>query len=60
MNKNWLRIAVILSGFAFGVTASAHAAVLFFPSPEVDPTLAIGALTLVAGTVAVLRARRGK
>jgi hypothetical protein len=60
MNRNWLRIAVILSGFAFGVTASAHAAVLFFPSPEVDPTLAIGALTLVAGTVAVLRARRGK
>jgi len=60
MKKNWLRIAVVLSGFAFGVTGVAHAAVLFFPGPEVDPTLAIGALTLVAGTVAVLRARRGK
>jgi hypothetical protein len=60
MNKNWLRFAVVLSCFAFGVTTSAHAAALFFPTPEVDPTLAIGALTLVAGTVAVLRARRNK
>jgi hypothetical protein len=59
MKKNWLRIAVFLSGFAFCVTETAHAAV-FYPTPEVDPTLAIGALTLVAGTVAVLRARRRK
>jgi hypothetical protein len=60
MKRNWRRIAVILSGFAFGLTGAAHAAVLFYPGPEVDPTLAVGALTLVAGTVAVLRARRGK
>jgi hypothetical protein len=60
MKRNWLRIAVILSGFAFGLTGAAHASVLFFPTPEMDPTLAIGALTLVAGTVAVLRARRSK
>ena len=60
MKRNSLRIVVILSGFAFGVTGVAHAAALFYPTPEVDQTLAIGALTLVAGTVAVLRARRGK
>jgi hypothetical protein len=60
MKRNWLRFALFLSGFAFCVTQTAHAAVVFYPTPEVDPTLAIGALTLVAGTVAVLRARRSK
>ena len=59
MNRNWLKTALLLSGFVFLVTETAHAAV-FYPTPEVDPTLAIGALTLVAGTVAVLRARRSK
>lgn len=60
MKRNWLKIALILSGFALCVTQTAHAAAVFYPTPEVDPTLAIGALTLVAGTVAVLRARRSK
>ena len=59
MTRNWLKTALLLSGFAFCVTGTAHAAV-FHPTPEVDPTLAIGAMTLVAGTVAVLRARRSK
>jgi hypothetical protein len=60
MKKNWLRIGIFFSGFVFCLTGTAHAAVMFYPSPEVDPTLAVGALTLVAGTVAVLRARRSK
>jgi len=59
MKMNWLKSALFLSGFVFFVTETAHAAV-FHPTPEVDPTLAIGAMTLVAGTVAVLRARRSK
>jgi hypothetical protein len=60
MKKNWLRISVILSGFAFGLTGAAHAAVFYPSAPEVDPTLAIGAVTLIAGTVAVFRARSSK
>lgn len=39
---------------AFGLAFGGHTA------PEIDPGLAIGALTLLAGTVAVLRIRRTK
>jgi hypothetical protein len=32
----------------------------FFKTPEVDPTLAISAITLLAGSLAVLRSHRQK
>lgn len=60
MNRLW-KYAVVVLGLALG-TCNAAYGLVFFPhsSPEVDPSLAIGSLTLLAGTLAVLRARRKK
>ena len=45
----------------FGVCSVAHGMV-FHPwhKPEIDPNLAVSSLTLLAGTLAVLRVRRRK
>jgi hypothetical protein len=47
---------------ALGICASAHGMVFRNPPhhPEIDPNLAISALTLLAGSLAVLRIRRNK
>lgn len=57
--KNFLRYALGLLGILFGTCTTAHA-LMFRSSPEVDPGLAISALTLLAGSLAVLGIRRGK
>jgi hypothetical protein len=59
MKKNLLMNTVIVLGFVLGACASAHG-MAFFKKPEVDPSLAISGLTLLAGTLAVMRARLKK
>jgi len=61
MKKNLLKYALAVLGLALCSCTVAHALVFFpHPKPEVDPSLAVGGLTLLAGTLAVLRTRRGK
>lgn len=62
MKKNLLKYALVALGLAFSTCSIAHALV-FYPNPrtpEVDPSLAVGGLTLLAGTLAVMRVRRRK
>jgi protein-S-isoprenylcysteine O-methyltransferase Ste14 len=58
--KNLLRYALGLLGILLGTCATAHALMFRYTTPEVDPSLAISALTLLAGSLAVLGVRRGK
>jgi hypothetical protein len=58
MNKNFLKYALVVLGLALGTCASAYGAPPH--SPEVDPGLAISAITLLAGSLAVMRIRRQK
>jgi hypothetical protein len=61
MNKNYLKYALVVLGLALGTCASAHGMVFGGPhTPEIDPGLAISAITLLAGSLAVMRARRQK
>ena len=57
--KSFLKYALGVLGILLGTCASAHA-LMFRHSPEVDPSLAISALTLLAGSLAVLGIRRKK
>jgi hypothetical protein len=57
--KSFLKYALGLFGILFATCAPAHA-LMFRHSPEVDPSLAISALTLLAGSLAVLNIRRNK
>jgi len=62
VTKNLLKNAFIVLGLALCTSTAAHALV-FYPNPktpEIDPSLAIGSLTLLAGALAVLRVRRKK
>jgi uncharacterized lipoprotein YajG len=61
MKKNLLMKILMVLVFVLGACASASAMV-FHPAttPEIDPSLAISGLTLLAGSLAVLRAKRGK
>jgi len=61
MNKNYLKYALVVLGLALGTCASAHGMVFGGSrAPEIDPGLAISAITLLAGSLAVMRARRQK
>jgi hypothetical protein len=61
MKKNFLKYAFVVLGLALGTCASAHGMAFNKPpSPEVDPGLAISAITLLAGSLAVMRVRRQK
>jgi LPXTG-motif cell wall-anchored protein len=60
--KNLLKYSLLMLGLALG-TCSIAFGMAFRPNPhvpEVDPSLAIGGLALLAGTIAVLRVRRKK
>lgn len=58
MTKNLLKYSLVMLGLALCTCTAAYAS---RPKvPEVDPSLAIGGLTLLAGTIAVLRIRRKK
>lgn len=59
MTKSLLKYALVMLVLMLGTCATAHA-LMFRHDPEVDPSLAIGAFTLLAGTLAVLRVRRKK
>jgi hypothetical protein len=59
MTKNLLKYALMVLGLALGAATTAHGMV-FYLAPEVDPSLAVSALTLLAGSLAVLRVRRKK
>jgi hypothetical protein len=59
MSKNLLKYTLLVLGLAFGTCSSAYG-MAFFKTPEVDPTLAISAITLLAGSLAVLRSHRQK
>lgn len=61
MTKNLLKYSLLVLGLALGTCVSAHGMVFTHPTkPEIDPSLAISGLTLLAGTLAVLRVRRSK
>lgn len=61
MTKNLLKSAFILMGSALGTCANANALVFTNPkTPEIDPSIAVSALMLLAGSLAVLHARRKK
>jgi len=56
-----LKYALPMLGLVLAASASAHGLALFKPRlPEVDPSLAVGAFTMLAGSLAVMRARRKK
>jgi hypothetical protein len=62
MKKSYLKYASVAAaiGLASCHTASACALLFRVPVPEIDPSMAVGSFTLIAGTIAVLRARRKK
>jgi hypothetical protein len=57
--KSSMKYALGVLGILLGTCATAHG-LDFFRKPEVDPSLAISALTLLAGSLAVLNIRRSK
>jgi putative effector of murein hydrolase len=57
MTKNLLKYALVVLGLALGTCSSAYG---LSRAPEVDSSMAISALTLLGGTLAILRARRQK
>jgi hypothetical protein len=59
MKKSLLKYSLVVLGLALGTATAAHGMV-FGHVPEVDPNLAVSALTLLGGTLAVLRVRRSK
>jgi hypothetical protein len=58
VTKNLLKNASIVLGLALCTSTAAYAGI--HTAPEVDPSLAIGGLTLLAGTLAILRVRSRK
>jgi hypothetical protein len=56
--KNILKYSFLVFGVVLYFSASAHA--MGFPTPEVDPSLAVGGLLFLAGTLVVLRSRLRK
>ncbi len=59
MMKSFLKYALGVMGILLCTCAPANA-LMFRHTPEVDPSLAISALTLLAGSLAVLNIRRNK
>jgi hypothetical protein len=59
MTKNLQKYALVVLGLALSTCTAAYG-LAFKRTPEVDPSLAIGGITLLAGTLAALRIRRKK
>ena len=61
MTKNLLKYSLVVLGIALGTCTAAHGlAFSKLHQPEIDPSLAVSAVTLLAGSLAVLRIRRNK
>ena len=62
MKRKVLNSVLILLGVMFGTYGAAHALVFGapIPAPEIDPGMAISALTILVGSLAVIHARRKK
>jgi hypothetical protein len=61
MKKNLLMNTLVVLGLALGTCASAHGMVFGGnATPEIDPSLAISGLTLLVGSLAVMRVKRSK
>jgi LPXTG-motif cell wall-anchored protein len=59
VERNLLKYSLVILGLALCTCSTAYG--FGKPSvPEVDPSLAIGGLTMLAGAIAVLRIRRKK
>jgi hypothetical protein len=59
MTKNLLKYSLVVLGLALSTSVASHG-LAFNKIPEVDPSLAVSGLALLAGTLAVLRVRRKK
>lgn len=59
MTKNLFKYSLVVLGIALGTCTAAYG-MMFKQAPEIDPSLAVSALTLLAGSLAVLRIRRNK
>ncbi|MGA3161172.1 MAG: hypothetical protein ABSC77_08130 [Terracidiphilus sp.] len=60
MTKNLFKYSLVALGIAFGTCAVAHGLAFSKRRPEIDPSLAVSAVTLLAGSLAVLHVRRNK
>lgn len=60
MTKSVLKYSFVVLAMVLGICADAHGMVLIRKSPEIDPSMATGAITLLAGAITVLRVRRKK
>jgi len=62
MKKNLLMNTLVVLGLALSACASAHGMAFTRnpTTPEIDPSLAISGLTLLVGSLAVLRVKRSK
>jgi len=60
MTKSLQKYALMVLGLAFSTCTAAHGLAFRNYKPEIDPGLAVSALTLLAGSLVVLRARRKK
>jgi peptidoglycan/LPS O-acetylase OafA/YrhL len=60
--KSRKKFTFVLIALAFGACTAVEAMALGgrAPSPEIDPGLAVSAIALLGGTLAVLRVRRKK
>jgi hypothetical protein len=57
MTKYLLKYALLSLGLAVGTCTSAYAFAFRHPAPEVDPSIAVSGLVLIAGSIAVMRVR---
>jgi hypothetical protein len=63
MMKSRTKFALVLLALALGTCTAAEALAfggIITKSPEIDPNLAVSAVALLGGTLAVLRLRRKK
>lgn len=65
--KKFFKPSLLVLGLALGAVSAAHADPSYWhktpppaTAPEVDPGMAVSGITLLAGTLTVLRARRRK
>jgi len=60
MKKNLLMNTLVVLGFALSACVPAMAFTHPGTTPEIDPSLAISGLTLLVGSLAVMRVKRSK